>query len=300
MMWMLRTARTRNRPGGFVLADVFATARIADRRNHCWVRRMADGFWRDYKNAPSLYRFHTSDAFVRGAMGPIGSGKSVACVMEIMRRAGMQRPGADGRRRSRWAVIRNTYGELRDTVLKTFFDWVPPSGNAPPRKWSASDFTYRITEGDLDLEILFRALDRPQQVKKLLSLELTGAWVNEAREVPLTVINALQGRVGRYPSGREEGCGWFGVIMDTNAPDTDHWWYRLFEEERPENWLLVRQPPGRATEAENIANLPPRYYANLVPGKSADWVRVYVDGQYGFVREGRPVWGEYNDRVHCA
>jgi hypothetical protein len=255
---------------------------------------------RAYQNAPSLKAFHVSDGFVRGIVGPIGSGKSVACVMEIMRRAAQQRPSTDGIRRTRWAVIRNTYGELRDTTLKTFFDWVPNTGNSFPRKWNASDYVYHIRQNDLDAEILFRALDRPQQIKKLLSLELTGAWVNEAREVPLTVVNALQGRVGRFPSARDEGCSWFGVLMDTNAPDTDHWWYRLFEEERPENWLLVRQPPGRSREAENIANLPPRYYDNLVPGKSPDWINVYVDGQYGFVREGKPVWGEYSDRVHCA
>ena len=74
---------------------------------------------RAYASMPSLKAFHGSDAFVRGVLGPIGSGKSVACVMEIMRRAQQQRPGADGIKRSRWAVIRNTYGELRDTTLKT-------------------------------------------------------------------------------------------------------------------------------------------------------------------------------------
>jgi len=255
---------------------------------------------RAYVNAPTMKAFHLSEAFVRGAMGPIGSGKSVACVIEIMRRAGQQHPGKDGKRRSRWAVIRNTYGELRDTTCKTFFDWVPPTGNAWPRKWNSSTFDYHIREGELDIEILFRALDRPQQVKKLLSLELTGAWVNEAREVPLTVINALTGRVGRFPSAREEGCAWYGVLMDTNPPDTDHWWYRLFEEERPEGWALVKQPSGRSLEAENLRNLPPGYYQNLIPGKGQDWIAVYVDGQYGFVREGKPVWPEYSDRMHCS
>ncbi|HET8729232.1 MAG TPA: hypothetical protein VFO41_17155 [Alphaproteobacteria bacterium] len=34
-------------------------------------------------------------------------------------------------------------------------------------------------------------------------------------------------------------------------------------------------------------------------GKDADWVRVYVDGEYGFVRDGKPVFPEYRDQVHC-
>ena len=35
---------------------------------------------------------------------------------------------------------------------------------------------------DLDLEILFLALDRAEDARRLYSLELTGAWLDEARE----------------------------------------------------------------------------------------------------------------------
>ena len=42
------------------------------------------------ERTPAL--FHASDAFVRGLMGPVGSGKSVACCMEILSRAIRQRP----------------------------------------------------------------------------------------------------------------------------------------------------------------------------------------------------------------
>jgi hypothetical protein len=200
---------------------------------------------RTYHCSPSMYGFHTSPAEVRGIMGPFGSGKSVACVMEIIRRAKEQAKGRDGKRRTGGRSIRNTYGELRDTTIRTFHDWVPHTGIRAPRRFvQTPEPTYHITEGDLDIEILFRALDKPQQVKKLLSLELTGAWVNEAREVPLAIIEGLQGRCGRYPSFREEGCTWSGLIMDTNPPDNDHPWYKMFEETRPSNWALFRQPSG--------------------------------------------------------
>ncbi|MEN6455488.1 MAG: hypothetical protein ABFD10_14625, partial [Prolixibacteraceae bacterium] len=43
------------------------------------------------------------------------SGKSSACVMEIIRRAHEQKASPDGIRRSRWAVVRNSYGQLKDT-----------------------------------------------------------------------------------------------------------------------------------------------------------------------------------------
>ena len=78
-----------------------------------------------YKPAGEVSRaFMKSDAFVRGIRGPFGSGKSTACVMEILRRAKMQRIGTDGKRRSRWAVIRNTYPELKTTTIKTWHQWV--------------------------------------------------------------------------------------------------------------------------------------------------------------------------------
>ena len=234
---------------------------------------------------------------MRGVLGPVGSGKSTACCWEIFRRSCEQTPGPDGIRRSRWAVVRNTYRELADTTVKTWLDWFPEKHLGP---MVAQDMTHKIRHEDVETEILFRALDRPQDVKKLLSLELTGAWVNEAREVPRAVVDMLQGRVGRYPSKRDGGPTWFGLILDTNPPDSDHWFYRLFEEAKPKGWQLFRQPSGRSEGAENLGNLPPGYYDRLLQGKDDEWIHVYVDGEYGFLAEGRPVYPEFKDKLHVA
>lgn len=151
----------------------------------------------DYSPVPTVKSFALSDKFIRGVMGPFGSGKSSGCVMEIIRRAHEQVPSSDGVKRSRWAVIRNTYPQLRDTTIKTFHDWVPPKQFG---QWKSQDHDYIITGfKGVHLEVMFRALDRPDQVSNLLSLELTGAWINEAREVPKVIFEALQGRVGKIP-----------------------------------------------------------------------------------------------------
>lgn len=253
----------------------------------------------EYQTTPTTFDFHQSEDFVRGLMGPIGSGKSVACCWEVFKLSQLQEPDQFGRRRSRWAIIRNTYRELVDTTMKTWFDWFPETTGVYLKVDSTFTMTTALPDGTtVELEILFRALDKPKDVKKLLSLELTGAWVNEAREIPKQIIDMIQGRVGRFPSKKDGGATWHGVIMDTNPPDNDHWWYKTFEENMPSNWGLFKQPSALLDTAENLENLPDGYYTNMMQGKDPEWIAVYVEGKYGFVSDGRPVYPMFNDAIH--
>jgi len=252
----------------------------------------------DYSDVPTLKKFTLCDLRVRCAMGPFGSGKSSACVMEIVRRAHAQAPGPDGIRRSRWAVVRNSYGQLKDTTIRTFHDWFPPKIFG---EYRVTDHMYIITKfPGVHIEILFRALDRPDQVSNLLSLEVTGAWFNEVREIPKTIIEAMDARIGRYPSKRDGGPSWFGIIMDTNPPDEDSYLYKMFEVVRPDNWRIFKQPSGLSTHAENTKHLPKGYYTNLAKGKDEMYKRIYIDGQYGYLVSGKPVFASFVDNVHVA
>ena len=60
------------------------------------------------------------NTFFRGIRGPVGSGKSVACSIEVFRRSLMQNKDQHGKRKTRWAVIRNTNPQLRTTTIKTW------------------------------------------------------------------------------------------------------------------------------------------------------------------------------------
>lgn len=263
-----------------------------------------------YKAEPTASLFHRSNAFVRGLRGPIGTGKSVACVAEIVRRAIEQTP-FNGVRRSRWAAIRNTYPELKSTTIKTWQDWVdeesaPISYDSP----ITSVFELALPDGTrVECEVLFIALDRPADVKKLKSLDLTGVWINEASELPKAVLDMSTGRVGRYPSKVMGGASWSGVIMDTNSPDDDHWWYQVAEVDKPEGFEFFAQPGalikvGERYEpnpaAENVQNhaLGYEYWLRQVPGKTDQWIRVYLCGLYGSVHDGKPVYPEWNDSLH--
>ncbi len=251
------------------------------------------------ENAPTIADFHLCEKFVRGIRGPIGSGKSVGCCMEIVRRSLQQKAGIDGISRSRWAVIRNTYPELISTTIKTWTDWLKPTifgdvvYHAPITHDIALDSTHR-------LEVIFLALDKEKDIKKLLSLELTGVWINEAKEVPKAVLDMATGRVGRYPAERDGGPTWFGVIMDTNSPDDDHWWYNLAEEIKPHNYQFFVQPSGLSAQAENLPNLPRDYYINQIPGKMQEWIDVFINGKYGSVEDGKPVYPEWNHLAHVS
>lgn len=266
----------------------------------------------NYTPPPTVARFMRSEAFIRGLQGPFGSGKSVGCVMELLRRAKLQEPAEDGKRYTRFVIIRNTFRMLQDTTIKTVHEWVPP-GKAGAWKSTAKDF--HVQFDDVVSEWQFRALEGPDDVRNLLSMEVTGAWINEYREISPDVFINLLGRVGRYPSPKTVRPSWTGVIMDTNPPSADSFWYSLFEEDPPEEIAdlaaaldrplaeLHKQPSGLSPEAENVENLPHNYYQTMLAsnaGKSSEWVKVHIHGEYGFVQDGEPVYRDFTPEMHVA
>jgi|TARA_R100001530_G_C4317009_1_gene154656 hypothetical protein len=276
----------------------------------------------------TLKDFLKNDNFFRGIRGPVGSGKSVACCIEVFKRSLQQEPNHEGKRKSRWAVIRNTNPQLKTTTIKTWLDWFPEHEWGAFR-WSIP-YTHHIILGDIDLEVIFLALDRPEDVKKLLSLELTGVWVNEARELPKSIIDACTMRVGRFPSMREGGATWYGVIADSNAPEEDHWWAimagdvptpdHLTRDEalmlvKPDSWTFFTQPSAMTEKkekdgsllgydpnisCENKKNLTENYYNNIIKGKTKGWIDVYVMNKLGTIEEGKPVYPNWNQEIHLS
>lgn len=243
-----------------------------------------------YTPPPTGVKFMRSDARVRLIMGPVGSGKSTVSIMEIFRRCAEMPKCTDGYRRSRWVVVRNTRDQLKKTTLKTWAQWFP-SGLAGT--WKESDMTFFLNVGDIRAEIMFLPLDTPDDQRRLLSLEITGAFINEAREVHPEIITAVRTRIPRYPSKAMLPPGtdyWYGLIMDTNPPSRDSWLYEQFEVVKPEGWEIFRQPGGLEPGAENRENLGATYYEDMMSGATDDFINVHVHGQYGKSLIGRAVY----------
>jgi len=244
-----------------------------------------------------------SDSKMRVLMGPVGSGKSVASCFEVIRRASQQAPNKQGIRKSRVAIVRETARQLQDTTIKTFLDWFP-TGVCGNFMRTTKTFFFKV--GDVECEVMFRALDDADDVANLNSLELTFAWFNECRDIHPDIMDAMSKRIGRFPSAKDGGPSWFGMWGDTNPPTMDTWWYYQMEgldskdgvSPNDNGWQVFKQPSGRSPHAENIENLPEGYYDTQ--GRSDEYIRVYVDGEYGLSSAGQPVYKYFRPDYHIA
>ena len=258
-------------------------------------------------------RAHSDNSFVRIIMGPYGSGKSTWAVTEIVKRACNIPKWYAGRRRSRWGIVRNTSGELQSTTLATWLSWFDELGDVRKRQKPILTYEHTFNDGNgiVELELLFIALDRPEDVRKIKSLELTGCYINELSEVPKAALAHMKGRVNRYPS--KAFCNepyWSGIIADTNPPSNSSWLFEDFELNCPSDHVLFKQPPAllkndddewiRNPDADNAAHLPEDYYLRLASGQSKEFIKVYCLGEWGTVSFGKVVFPEFNSDIHAT
>ena len=270
-----------------------------------------------YNAPPTISKFLQSDAFGRLVWGPVGSGKTTACIVEAARRMAEQAPAsADGRRYSRFAIIRQSLKDAKATVLKDVRGWFGSIAD-----WKVSESTLYLEYGDVYSEWPFIPLDEPDDVKRLLSLQLTGAYINECIETDIDLLSDIAGRCGRYPNNEYGACTWSGIWADTNAPIMNTPWAK-FIENPPAEWQVFHQPGGHEAPvfdstgnlisgAENLNHLnqtaetitldendPVRYaqgrgyYNRLLSMGTPDYIRRYVWSEFGRDPSGAAVFAE--------
>jgi len=268
-----------------------------------------------YRPSETFKKLHADKkSKVKFIMGAYGSGKSTGMCAEIMLQACSIPPCRDGVRRSKWVVIRNTTGELKTTTLRTWLHWFDGVGTLIKKEKPVLTYQHIFNDGvgKIELELIFLALDRPEDIERAKSMEATGAYINELSHIALETLTHMRSRVNnRYPSSTMiDGSYWSGIIADSNPPDTDHWIYRMFEVDRPRGYAIYRQPPGLIkdnkgeyvvnTDCDNYANLVNKnYYLDIAEGSTKEFINVYCLGEYGTVILGRKIYESYNDDIHC-
>ncbi len=268
--------------------------------------------------------------------GPVGSGSSSACCHKIWKLAQEQAPDPLERRRSRWIVVRNTYSQLEETTMKTWADWfVQKVGGQygdiklthPPNH----KIKRPLKDGTIvDLETIFYALDGPDDIANLLSLEPTGFWFNEMQFTMKEMFDAAHGRAaqGRCPAKIDGGLTWCGIIGDLNAPPEGHWipymrgdvpmpedWDedKRREYTKPEDWNFFVQPPGlievienkrvvgyRENPAAENTNWLSQPYKALIKGKPKSYIDTFVMNRVGRYFDGKAVFETFREEDHVA
>ena len=263
----------------------------------------------DYTAPPTIARFARSEAFGRLLAGPLGSGKTTGVIVELLRRAITQTPGDDGLSYTRYAVCRQTLKQLKDTVLKDCETWLTANGLG---EWKVSESCFHVNFDHVRSEWIFLPLEDASDQGRLLSMQLTGAWLSECIEMDISILGPLTGRIGRYPSGAKGAPTWNGIVADTNMPALMTPWHDFMIKKRPD-WEIFIQPSGLDWNAENLEyllqttdtkNLPlsdPKriergreYYNRMVRdhGIDSNFVKRYVKAEYGDDPSGRAVFFE--------
>lgn len=254
--------------------------------------------------------FLPAELFYDWVVGPVGSGKTTALFFKLIYMAKQQEPGPDGIRRTRAVIVRNTLPQLRDTTLSSWNYWFK-DGQAGA--WHATKNMFVLRFGDVECEVLFRPLDTPDDVARVLSLEVTFAIIDEFVEIPRAIIDALSARCGRYPSAVDGGATNWGIWGSSNPATEDNWWFDYLHDatvviqpgqgsDSERNVRYFLQPDGLTPEAENVDNLPggAAYYTNQAKGKSEAWVNQFLRARWGFSVAGKPVIASFKPDLHVS
>lgn len=271
-----------------------------------------------YIAEPSLLAFH-QDRYtqqVRIIRGVPGGGKTVACILELLYCAMEQPANAQGVRKTRFLVARQTYSRLLTTTLKSFKEWMPEPiwivrQTVPITAWGR----FALADNTrVECEVVFMSFDDDKSLEALKSLELTGVYVNEIPEMSEEILKKSLERTTRYPR-KSDGGGHFGFMVwaDANSPHTGHWLETL-ENDPFDKWKFYLQPqpliPQYAADkrtivgwvpnphAENIKNLPGGigYYLDRVNAMDKREIDQGILNRYGQIFAGRAVFGEFWDQ----
>lgn len=192
--------------------------------------------------------------------GPIGDGKSVLMCFYIVSKSHTQialdveENGVKKRIRwSKWLIARHTFKALEETTIETWNQWFGDRTRWKKNPGLIGRYEEDLPDGTLcRIDFVCHALDSPRILNDLQSLELSGAWINEATQTTLKIVGRIYSRLKRFNPipGLKESPRPFHVIMDTNSPSETNWWYRKEVVDQPKGWMFFVCPPAVLQERD--------------------------------------------------
>lgn len=273
-------------------------------------------------------------------MGPAGSGKTVASAYRGPLLASELAPVCrDNIIRFRQATVRDTYRDLARTCLQSWHEFFPPDSPLTRDYQGGQDrpITHVLTwdvirDGcrvPVEFTMQFGAIGDANIESFIKGFEISAGWGNECDLLDERVLPLLLQRTGRYPpitdvhpaelrrvrplvnaqleamgsSLEDDDIGLPRFVWgDMNPPDIGHWTYRLMVKEAAKNpgWKLYKQPSGLSRDAENRKGKPRSSYELEARTMNEYDVRRYVYGEFGWSRDGKPVYPEFREQEMVA
>lgn len=217
-----------------------------------------DAPWTQEWSAPGPVadRFYWSDDMVCLLRGPVGSGKTTTNMRKPFRRAlTMPRSTIDGVRYYKTAIVRQTYRQLWQTTIPSWFETVPKTmGRWAGGRGDPVTHTIRFEDAHGPVEFIAEFLAFGESAAEieanLRGLQTTDMNIEEADTTLVDLFSTAVGRVNRYPARKHFQGGEFcprpypremwsygQINMTYNAPEEG-------------NWILALEAAAGAADAE--------------------------------------------------
>lgn len=241
-------------------------------------------------------RWENFSKLVKGAIGGIGGGKSVACMQELAEVC-LRTPGGLS------LAMRASMPKADLTLTDEIGSFI--CGDRPVAEWVSKKESYYF-QNDHRLAVV-----PGDKWDRFGSTQLVGAYVQEAQELDYRVFSVLSERL-RHPAGTQEGIPYYRLLFDSRPIESKHWIKERFMDlawkidEGPDARLRAKNPHWAYTQFssfDNKENLPTRYIEDAIHEHQHEpgWIKMMIYGEVGYSLDGQPVYGDsYNPEIHDA
>lgn len=192
---------------------------------------------------------------------------------------------------NRWVIVRRSNPKLHDSTLAKWVDMLHAAEIEYTGLENRDRFSHRYIFAN-GSEVAAR---ESQNLGRWLGQDLGGWYVDEAQEEPEATFKGLVGRL-RLPAA----AGYLKGILTSNPPTERHWIAKIFGTEAGFRHQGETSFELIMTQTKQNTHLPPGYLHDLMATHSAHEVKRIVDGEYGLVADGPPVFPQFRPSLHVG